>query len=161
MHDPWVSHCFSFVWALVFKLPSPFISPFTFPNLLIHCSESLLLRLFLQLFQLCSGDFPLPICAALFRGMFLFSLSFFFSLVICCKFIIYPSFPFFFFFCHCDCFCFLAFGVLVFTSLFLHFFWVSMVSSFEFRIACPSISVLFARAGGSLGVFPKVEDFVF
>ena len=55
----------------------------------------------------------------------------------------------------------MAFGVLVFTSLFLHFFWVSMVSSSEFRIACPSISFLFARSGGSLGVFPNVEDFVF
>ena len=36
-----------------------------------------------------------------------------------------------------------------------------MVGSFEVRIACPSISFLFARLGGSLGVFPHVESFVF
>ena len=36
-----------------------------------------------------------------------------------------------------------------------------MVSSSEFRIACPSISFLFARLGGSLGVFPHLENFVF
>ena len=36
-----------------------------------------------------------------------------------------------------------------------------MVGSSEVRIACPSISFLFARLGGSLGVFPNVEDFVF
>ena len=40
-------------------------------------------------------------------------------------------------------------------------FWFSMVSSFEVRIACPSISFLFARLGGSLGVFPHLENFVF
>ena len=33
--------------------------------------------------------------------------------------------------------------------------------SSEVRIACPSISFLFARLGGSLGVFPHVENFVF
>ena len=36
-----------------------------------------------------------------------------------------------------------------------------MVSSFEVRIACPSISFLFACLGGSLGVFPYLENFVF
>ena len=36
-----------------------------------------------------------------------------------------------------------------------------MVSSSEVRIACPSISFLFTRLGGSLGVFPHLEDFVF
>ena len=36
-----------------------------------------------------------------------------------------------------------------------------MVGSSEVRIACPSISFLFACLGGSLGVFPNVEDFVF
>ena len=36
-----------------------------------------------------------------------------------------------------------------------------MVGSSEVRIACPSISFLFARSGGSLGVFPHVENFVF
>ena len=36
-----------------------------------------------------------------------------------------------------------------------------MVSSSEVRIACPSISFLFARLGGSLGVFPHLENFVF
>ena len=36
-----------------------------------------------------------------------------------------------------------------------------MVGSFEVRIACPSISFLFACLRGSLGVFPHVENFVF
>ena len=36
-----------------------------------------------------------------------------------------------------------------------------MVGSSEVRIACPSISFLFAHLGGSLGVFPHVENFVF
>ena len=36
-----------------------------------------------------------------------------------------------------------------------------MVSSSEVRIACPSISFLFARLRGSLGVFPHLENFVF
>ena len=40
-----------------------------------------------------------------------------------------------------------------------------MVSSFEVRIACPSISFLFVRLGASLGVsrafYPLVENFVF
>ena len=36
-----------------------------------------------------------------------------------------------------------------------------MVSSSEVRIACPSISFLFARLRGSLGVFPQLENFVF
>ena len=36
-----------------------------------------------------------------------------------------------------------------------------MVGSSEVRIACPSISFLFVRLGGSLGVFPNIEDFVF
>ena len=36
-----------------------------------------------------------------------------------------------------------------------------MVGSSKVRIACPSISFLFTCLGGSLGVFPNVEDFVF
>ena len=36
-----------------------------------------------------------------------------------------------------------------------------MVSSSEVRIACPSVSFLFARLGGSLSVFPNLEEFVF
>ena len=35
-----------------------------------------------------------------------------------------------------------------------------MVSSFEVRTACPLISFLFARLGGSLGVFPHLENFI-
>lgn len=37
----------------------------------------------------------------------------------------------------------------------------SMVSGSEVRIACPSISFLFPCLGGSLGVFPNLENFVF
>ena len=40
-------------------------------------------------------------------------------------------------------------------------FYISMVDSLEVRIAWPSISFLFARLGGSLGVFPYLENFVF
>ena len=36
-----------------------------------------------------------------------------------------------------------------------------MVSSSEVRITCPSISFLFTRLGGSLGVFPHLENFIF
>ena len=36
-----------------------------------------------------------------------------------------------------------------------------MVGSSEVRIACPSISSLFARLRGSLGVFSHVENFFF
>ncbi|KAK9997050.1 hypothetical protein SO802_021736 [Lithocarpus litseifolius] len=36
-----------------------------------------------------------------------------------------------------------------------------MVSSSEVWVACPSISFLFARLGGSLGVFPYLANFVF
>ena len=36
-----------------------------------------------------------------------------------------------------------------------------MISSFDIRIACPSISFLFACLGGSLGIFPNLEDFIF
>ena len=36
-----------------------------------------------------------------------------------------------------------------------------MVSSSEVRTACPSISFLFARLGGSLGVFSHLENFIF
>ena len=36
-----------------------------------------------------------------------------------------------------------------------------MVSGSEVRIACPSISFLFTRLGGSLGVFPHLENFIF
>ena len=35
-----------------------------------------------------------------------------------------------------------------------------MVSSSEVRIVCPSISFLFMRLGGSLGVFPHLENFI-
>ena len=35
-----------------------------------------------------------------------------------------------------------------------------MVSSSEVRIACPSNFILFARLGGSLGVFPQLEKFI-
>ena len=35
-----------------------------------------------------------------------------------------------------------------------------MVSNSEVRIAYPSISFLFARLGGSLGVFPNLEKFI-
>ena len=38
--------------------------------------------------------------------------------------------------------------------------YLSMVCSSEVRIACPSISFLFARLGLSLGVFPHLENFV-
>ena len=37
----------------------------------------------------------------------------------------------------------------------------SMVSSFEVRIECPLISFLFTRLGGSLGVFPHLENFIY
>ena len=40
-------------------------------------------------------------------------------------------------------------------------FYISMVDSLEVRRACPSISFLFAHLGGSLGVFPYLENFVF
>ena len=53
------------------------------------------------------------------------------------------------------------FGFVVSISYFLRFFWVFMVGSSEVRIAWPSISFLFAHLGGSLGVFPHVESFVF
>ena len=36
-----------------------------------------------------------------------------------------------------------------------------MFSGFEVRIACPSISFLFACLGGSLGIFPHLENFIF
>ena len=36
-----------------------------------------------------------------------------------------------------------------------------MVSSSEVKIACPSVSFLFVRLGGSLGIFPNLENFVF
>ena len=37
---------------------------------------------------------------------------------------------------------------------------LSMVSNSKVRIACPLISFLFARLGGSLGVFPHLENFI-
>ena len=40
-------------------------------------------------------------------------------------------------------------------------FCISMVNSSEVRVACPSISFLFARLGGSLGVFQHLENLVF
>ena len=36
-----------------------------------------------------------------------------------------------------------------------------MVDSLDVRIACPSVSFLFARLGGSLGTYPFLENFVF
>ena len=36
-----------------------------------------------------------------------------------------------------------------------------MVRNSEVRTACPLISFLFARLGGSLGVFPHLENFIF
>ena len=59
----------------------------------------------LHFFEVCFS-FPFP------------SISFFFSFVICCKFLIFPLSLFFY---RCDCLCFLAFGVLVFTSPFCVF----------------------------------------
>ena len=64
------------------------------------------------------------------------------------------------------------FSVFIFYFLFLFWiclfflvFWVSMVSSSEVRIVCPSISFLFARLRASLGVShsfsPLIEGFVF
>ena len=44
---------------------------------------------------------------------------------------------------------------------FFSVFWFSMVSSSEVRIACPLISFFFTRVGGSLGVFPYLDNFVF
>ena len=38
---------------------------------------------------------------------------------------------------------------------------LSMVSSSKVRIACPSIFYLFARLGGSLGVFSHLENFIY
>ena len=38
--------------------------------------------------------------------------------------------------------------------------YLSMVSSSEVRIACPSISFVFAHLGGSLWVFPHLENFI-
>ena len=55
---------------------------------------------------------------------------------------------------------FLGFGVFR-IYLFSWFSSFSMVSGSEVRIACPSISFLFARLGGSLVVFPHLENFVF
>ena len=52
-------------------------------------------------------------------------------------------------------FCFVL-GLLGLSSFFV--FWVSVVSSSEVRIACPSISFLFAHFEGSLGVFPYLEN---
>ena len=74
-------------------------------------------------------------------------LSFFLFFVICCEFLI-SVLQF-------------VFGFVVSILYFLRFFWVFMVGSSEVRIAWPSISFLFARLGGSLGVFPHVESFVF
>ena len=47
---------FQLFGLLVFKLPFPFISPFTFPIFLIHCFESLLPRLFLLPFCFSDSD---------------------------------------------------------------------------------------------------------
>ena len=63
-------------------------------------------------------------------------------------------------------FFFFSLGLLGFVRLFcFFFFWVSMVSSSEVRITCPSLSFLFARWGASLGVShsfsPLIKGFVF
>ena len=56
-------------------------------------------------------------------------------------------------------FCFLGLGVFrIYLSLFSSF---SMVSGSEVGIVHPSISFLFSCLGGSLGVFPHLENFVF
>ena len=52
-------------------------------------------------------------------------------------------------------------GFLGFISFPPSVLWFSMVSSSEVRIAYPSISFIFARLGGSLGVFPYLENFFF
>ena len=122
------------------------------------------LRLLLRPFRFYSGDFLLPICATFFQRYVPPFLSFFLFLVIYCKFLISPfflSFLFFFFFFFCDCRSSVFFWVVVSISYFLRVFWVFMVGSSEVRIACPSISFLFVHLGGSLGVFPHVESFVF
>ena len=36
-----------------------------------------------------------------------------------------------------------------------------MVSSSKVRTVCPSISFLFMHLGGSLGVFPHLENFIY
>ena len=116
LHDPWVSRCFLIVWALVFKLPFPFVSSLFSISLLIAPS---------LFFSACSCDYSnfvraiLPIALHLFEVCFSFSfpsISFFFFFVICCKFLIFP-----FSFLRCDCLCFLAFGILVFISFFYVF----------------------------------------
>ena len=64
-----------------------------------------------------------------------------------------------------------AFWFLLFPLSFFFFFFFlfgftwdsvcpSMVSSSEVRTKCPSISFLFVRLGGSLGVFPHLENFI-
>ena len=45
--------------------------------------------------------------------------------------------------------------------IFFFFFGSSMVSGSVIRVACPSISILFMHLGGSLGVFPHLENFFF
>ena len=81
-------------------------------------------------------------------------MSFFF--IICYKFLDF-SFPF----PSLWLFLFSGFWDFSFYLFLLCLFWVSMVSSSEVRIACPSVSFIFAHLGGSLGVFPNLEDFVF
>ena len=58
----------------------------------------------------------------------------------------------------CVCFWVLGFLGFIFFPWFSSF---SMVSGFEVRITCLSISFLFVRLGGSLGVFPHLENFFF
>ena len=160
LYDPWVSRCFSVFWALFFKLTVPFISPFTFSNFFNYCSESLLLHFSLVTIPILFRWHPLHFFsdgAVPFQGVFLFSsyfISFFF--IICYKFLDF-SFPFPLLWL----FLFSGFWDFSFYLFLLCFFWVSMVSSSEVRIACPSVSFIFTHLGGSLGVFPNLEDFDF
>ena len=142
-----------------FLLTFPFISPFTFSNFFNHYSESLLLHFFLATILILFRWHPLHFfsdCAVPFQGVFLFSsssISFYF--IICYKFLIFP-FPFL-----CCGFLFSGFWDFSIYLFLLCFFWVPMVSSSEVRIAYPSISFLFACLGGSLGIFPNLEEFIF
>ena len=114
LHDPWVSRCFSVVWVLVFKLPSPFIFPISL--FIALCS-------FLSVYSCDHSDsapgiFFFQFVLHFFQRYVHSFFSFFLSLVICCEFLI--SLVFFFLFC--DCHCSPVFWVLVFISCFLRFF---------------------------------------
>ena len=142
LHNPWVFCCFLVACSLLFKLLSPFI----FPILFLCASPSpLTLAIILTPLQ----RFLLPICAAFFlRYVFLF--LFF---VTCYEFLI-SSFFLSLFFNDCCCFSVWYWFSSVCFATYCVFFWVFMVGSSEVRIACPSISFLFARLGGVIRCFP-------